>query len=75
MHSAEHQAAVNEAVLIDQYGEEKNAPAAGFFGSPDDEDFEFIFTGPCDPPLQCAHGQRARIWWQSNFLWTTIHNR
>lgn len=45
MHSAEHQAAVNEAVLIDQYGEEKNAPAAGFFGSPDDEDFEFIFTG------------------------------
>lgn len=45
MHSAEHQAAVNEAVLIDQYGEKKNAPAAGFFGSPDDEDFEFIFTG------------------------------
>ncbi len=45
MHSVEHQAAVNEAVLIDQYGEEKNAPAAGFFGSPDDEDFEFIFTG------------------------------
>ena len=45
MHSVEHQAAVNEQVLIDQYGEEKNAPAAGFFGTPDDDDFEFIFTG------------------------------
>ena len=45
MHSVDHQAAVNEQVLIDQYGEEKNAPAAGFFGTPDDVDFEFIFTG------------------------------
>jgi len=45
MHSVDHQAAVNEAVLIDQYGEEKNAPACGFFGTPEDEDFEFIFTG------------------------------
>ncbi len=45
LHSAEHQDAVNHQVLIDQYGEEKNAPAAGFFGSPEDENFEFIFTG------------------------------
>lgn len=45
LHSEEHQDAVNKQVLIDQYGEEKNAPAAGFFGTPDDEDFEFIFTG------------------------------
>ncbi len=45
MHSAEHQAAVNEQVLLDQYGEVDNAPAAGFFGTPDDKDFEFIFTG------------------------------
>ncbi len=45
LHSVEHQDAVNKQVLIDQYGEEKNAPAAGFFGTPDDEDFEFIFTG------------------------------
>jgi hypothetical protein len=45
MHSAEHQAAVNEQVLLDQYGDAKNAPAAGFFGTPDDKDFEFIFTG------------------------------
>ncbi len=36
---------MNEQVLLDQYGEEKNAPAAGFFGTPDDKDFEFIFTG------------------------------
>ncbi len=45
MHSRDHQAAVNEQVLIDQYGDEDNAPAAGFFGSPEDPDFEFIFTG------------------------------
>jgi hypothetical protein len=45
MHSPEHQDAVNNQVLIDQYGEEKNAPSAGFFGTPADENFEFIFTG------------------------------
>ncbi|MCA9190556.1 MAG: DUF3500 domain-containing protein [Planctomycetales bacterium] len=45
LHSEEHQDAVNKQVLIDQYGEQRNAPAAGFFGTPDDKDFEFIFTG------------------------------
>jgi len=45
LHNAEHRAAVNKQVEIDQYGELRNAPAAGFFGSPDDADFEFIFTG------------------------------
>ena len=45
MHSPEHQDAVNNQVLIDQYGDEKNAPSAGFFGTPEDENFEFIFTG------------------------------
>lgn len=45
LHSPEHQDAVNKQVEIDQYGEQKNAPAVGFFGTPDDEDFEFIYTG------------------------------
>ena len=45
MHSPEYRDAVNNQVLIDQYGAEKNAPSAGFFGTPDDENFEFIFTG------------------------------
>lgn len=45
MHSAEHQDAINKQVLIDQYGDDKNAPAVGFFGTPDDKNFEFIFTG------------------------------
>ncbi len=45
LHSSEHQAAVEEQVLLDQYGETKNAPAAGFFGTPENADFEFIFTG------------------------------
>ncbi|MFN7733668.1 MAG: DUF3500 domain-containing protein [Pirellula sp.] len=45
MHSNDYRDAVNKQVLIDQYGEKDNAPAAGFFGTPEDEDFEFIFTG------------------------------
>jgi len=45
LHNAEHRAAVNKQVEIDQYGQLRNAPAAGFFGNPDDADFEFIFTG------------------------------
>lgn len=45
MHNAEHRSAINNQVLIDQYGEPKNAPSAGFFGQPGDDNFEFIFTG------------------------------
>jgi hypothetical protein len=45
LHSPDHQAAVNKQVEIDQYGELKNAPAVGFFGTPNDDDFEFIYTG------------------------------
>ena len=45
LHSADHQEAVNKQVRVDQYGEAKNAPAVGFFGTPKDKDFEFIYTG------------------------------
>ncbi len=45
LHSTDHQAAINEQVKIDQYGQEKNSPAVGFFGTPEDKDFEFIYTG------------------------------
>jgi Protein of unknown function (DUF3500) len=45
LHTSEYQAAVNKQVEIDQYGEAKNAPSVGFFGTPGDEDFEFIYTG------------------------------
>lgn len=45
LHSAEHQDAVNKQVEIDQYGATKNAPSVGFFGTPEDDDFEFIYTG------------------------------
>ncbi|MEZ6060160.1 MAG: DUF3500 domain-containing protein [Planctomycetaceae bacterium] len=45
LHSANHQDAVREQVRLDQYGELKNAPAVGFFGTPDHDDFEFIYTG------------------------------
>ncbi len=45
LHSPDFQQAVNKQVEIDQYGQEKNAPSVGFFGTPDDDDFEFIYTG------------------------------
>ena len=45
LHNPQYQAAVNKQVEIDQYGEAKNAPSVGFFGTPDDEGFEFIYTG------------------------------
>lgn len=45
LHSAEHQDAVNKQVEVDQYGAAKNAPSVGFFGTPDDPNFEFIYTG------------------------------
>ena len=45
LHRPEFQAAVNKQVEIDQYGAVKNAPSVGFFGTPEDKDFEFIYTG------------------------------
>ncbi len=45
LHSGEYLEDIRKQVKIDQYGQLKNAPAAGFFGTPDDKDFEFIFTG------------------------------
>lgn len=45
LHHPEFRAAVNKQVLVDQYGQEKNAPSVGFFGSPEDDSFEFIYTG------------------------------
>ncbi len=44
-HTEEYRAMVNEQVKIDQYGKEGNAPSVGFFGTPGDKDFEFIYTG------------------------------
>lgn len=45
LHSPDYREAVNTQVEIDQYGNPKNAPAVGFFGTPEDKDFEFIYTG------------------------------
>ncbi len=44
-HTQDFQAAINKQVKIDQYGQEKNAPSIGFFGTPQDKDFEFLYTG------------------------------
>lgn len=45
LHNPEYIDDVKKQVRIDQYGQAKNAPAVGFFGTPEDEDFEFIYTG------------------------------
>ncbi|MEZ6129020.1 MAG: DUF3500 domain-containing protein [Planctomycetaceae bacterium] len=45
LHNPDYRDAVNKQVAIDQYGKPKNAPAVGFFGTPDDASFEFIYTG------------------------------
>lgn len=45
LHHPEFREAVNRQVEVDQYGKPQNAPAVGFFGTPDDADFEFIYTG------------------------------
>ncbi|MEO1525285.1 MAG: DUF3500 domain-containing protein [Planctomycetota bacterium] len=45
LHNPEYVKDVKKQVRIDQYGRAQNAPAVGFFGTPDDENFEFIYTG------------------------------
>lgn len=45
LHNPEFRPAVNDQVIHDQYGKEKNAPSVGFFGTPEDKDFEFLYTG------------------------------
>ena len=45
LHNPEYVKDVKKQVRIDQYGQARNAPAVGFFGTPEDDDFEFIYTG------------------------------
>ncbi|MBC8354992.1 MAG: DUF3500 domain-containing protein [Planctomycetes bacterium] len=45
LHSPEHRDAVNKQVKSDLMGKIGNTPSIGFFGTPQDDDFEFIYTG------------------------------
>lgn len=45
LHNPEYAAAINKQVKKDQYGQAKNTPAIGFFGTPADKNFEFLYTG------------------------------
>ncbi|MGE4158150.1 MAG: DUF3500 domain-containing protein [Planctomycetota bacterium] len=45
LHSEEHRRGVAQHMIKDQYNDPDNAPSVAFYGTPDDEDFEFIFTG------------------------------
>lgn len=60
LHNEEFRDAVNKQVKIDQYGQAKNAPSVGFFGTPDDDEFEFIFTGHHVTRRCNAHSDRGR---------------
>ncbi|MEM0968523.1 MAG: DUF3500 domain-containing protein [Verrucomicrobiota bacterium] len=44
-HHPDFREAVNRQVTLDQYNNPKYAPSVGFFGAPEDKDFEFLFTG------------------------------
>ena len=45
LHHPEHEKNIRDQVKNDQYGDADNAPSVGFFGTPEDEDFGFIYTG------------------------------
>ena len=45
LHSAEYRDKMDWQVQKDLMGEIKNTPSVGFFGTPADADFEFIYTG------------------------------
>lgn len=45
LHHPEHREKMNWQVQKDLMGQIKNTPSVGFFGTPEDDDFEFIYTG------------------------------
>jgi len=45
LHHPDHRAKMNWQVQKDLMGQIKNTPSVGFFGTPADPDFEFIYTG------------------------------
>ena len=45
LHNPDHRAKMNWQVEKDLMGNLKNTPSVGFFGTPNDPDFEFIYTG------------------------------
>lgn len=45
LHHPEHREKMNWQVQKDLMGQIKNTPSVGFFGRPEDADFEFIYTG------------------------------
>ena len=45
LHHPEHREKMNWQVQKDLMGEIKNTPSVGFFGTPEDKNFEFIYTG------------------------------
>lgn len=45
LHHPEHREKMNWQVQKDLMGKIKNTPSVGFYGTPEDENFEFIYTG------------------------------
>lgn len=45
LHHPDHRAKMNWQVEKDLMGKIANTPSVGFFGTPEDDDFEFIYTG------------------------------
>lgn len=60
LHSDEYMEDIKKQVRLDTYGADKHAPAVGFFGTPADEDFEFIYTGHHVTRRCNAHSDKGR---------------
>lgn len=60
LHSEEYMEDVRKQVKLDTYGNDRFAPAVGFFGTPKDNEFEFIYTGHHVTRRCNVHGDRAQ---------------
>lgn len=64
LHSDEHKASVKKQLILDTWGTNtwgslKAAPSVGFFGTPDNDDFEFIYTSHHVIRRCNAHSQKG----------------
>ena len=60
MHDPEFRTAISRQVEKDKFGKIGNTPSVGFFGTPGDPDFEFIYTGHHVTRRCNAHSDKGR---------------
>lgn len=60
LHHPDHREKMNWQVEKDLMGDIKNTPSVGFFGTPEDRDFEFLYTGHHVTRRCNAHSDRGQ---------------